>query len=383
MRHGVLDVVLHQGAPAGPALLGEGLAVAARAAEIRPQDPPALGGQHLHLTIPAGVVPDLGPAVRQHHQRPRRAARRRRQIGLDGRPVAGLDLQPLPGPQPRRIQLARLTQVDDGAGLLVVEEPGAGLVRPVHIGDEAIARLIHVGEIDVAAVVEEPVQGAMVRDQGRFGELILHPLAIVGRAQIVAGRVRQSGHHVLPRARVQRRPQGRGRQVHLADALDVLILAARDHQHLARRAARTDPFELARVAHGGPPRQPPLGLARRAHQNAAHRPRAVEVLAQHRRPVDRPPGVGARPAPLQPGGRSGVHIDPVQGHHPVRLPGAHQHVFGVVRQQVDDPAHVKGAAHPVALVAEQHHGIARALMHRDDPAHGVFLAGDPDVGAGL
>jgi hypothetical protein len=42
----------------------------------------------------------------------------------------------------------------------------------------------------------------------------------------------------------------------------------------------------------------------------------------------------------------------------VGFPGRHQHMVGIVGQQVDDPTHVGGSAHALTLVVEQDHDVA-------------------------
>jgi hypothetical protein len=73
-------------------------------------------------------------------------------------------------------------------------------------------------------------------------------------------------------------------------------------------------------------------------------------------------------AALDPFRAAGDQADLVQGQDPVGFPGRHQHMVGIVGQQVDDPTHIGGSAHALTLVVEQDHDVAGADVHRQSRA---------------
>ncbi|MNC60081.1 hypothetical protein D3C75_1099370 [compost metagenome] len=85
-------------------MLGESQAIAARAAEIGLQHPPALGRQNLDLAVIAALITGFGAAMRHDDERPRRSPGRRRQIGLDRGPIARLHGQQLAAAQAFEVQ---------------------------------------------------------------------------------------------------------------------------------------------------------------------------------------------------------------------------------------------------------------------------------------
>ncbi|MNC49761.1 hypothetical protein D3C75_989600 [compost metagenome] len=106
----------------------------------------------------------------------------------------------------------------------------------------------------------------------------------------------------------------------------------------------------------------------------------IDVATQDSDAVVRLPADGRGIAPLQPLGLAVVDVHPVQPHDAAHLPGDHQDMVRIVRQDIDDASEVERVAHSLALALEQDHRIPCFVVQRKDAARRHRQAGPHQVG---
>ena len=177
------DVVLHRAAPLARAGFGEGMAIAARAAEVDLQHRVPGGGEHLRAAVKAPLVLDTErAAMGQHHHRQVLAG------GAVGQGEVPVQRQSVARGKFDRAHFRHLFRLEPVAPTQqVVGFPGEG-VENVKIAGIAVARHLHQGQAAIAGLRGDAYG---VVGKGRFQAAVQ---ACLGRRIVEEGRTRLAVH---------------------------------------------------------------------------------------------------------------------------------------------------------------------------------------------